>query len=320
MDVSVITVSYNVAGLLKDCVESILKYTDGIEYEIIIVDNQSTDDSRAVIDDLVKAHPTKIKKILAAENGGFSKGNNLGIRQATGKYLLLLNPDTLLVENTLKKMFDWLEGNKDIAVATGQVLDNDHHNSPIFPGAYFPTLPRVFAWAFFLDDLPGVGRLLRSYHIHADNSHWRELLRLKAPARPTERTVPETKSLDWVNGAFFMVRHEAITGIGLLDENIFLYGEELEWCWRFKKAGWLVGYTPVTKIIHLERKSSGGLPRNAVLGEFRGLKYIYGKRFPGWKQIILGSLLDIAAFLRVVFWLVRLKLPMAQIYAEALFV
>ena len=79
-----------------------------------------------------------------------------------------------------------------------------------------------------------------------------------------------------------------------------------------------MGYTPVTKIVHLERKSSGGLPRNAILGEFRGLKYIYGKHYGEWKQVALGTVLDVTAFLRVVMWLVRLKPEMAKIYLEAL--
>lgn len=116
-----------------------------------------------------------------------------------------------------------------------------------------------------------------------------------------------------------MVRKETIDKVGLLDENIFMYGEELEWCLRFKQNGFKISYTPVTRIIHLERQSSSGLPRNAVLGEFKGLKYIYGKHFPGWKQNVLDFLLNLAAALRIIFWLARLKPQMAKIYLEALF-
>ena len=123
---------------------------------------------------------------------------------------------------------------------------------------------------------------------------------------------------DWVSGAFFFVRREAIDKVGTLDENIFMYGEELEWCIRFKNARWKIGYTPITRIVHLERGSQGGIPRGAILGEFKGLKYIYGKHFPEWKQVALGTVLDVAAFFRIFLWLVRLKPHMARVYLEAL--
>ncbi len=295
MDVSIVIVSYNVAPLLKNCLDSIIKYTEGVDFEIIVVDNQSTDNSVEVL----KAFGNKIKLIEAGENGGFSKGNNLGIKAAKGKYILLLNPDTVLVENSPKKMFDWMEAHPDFAVASGQMLDSEGRISPT--GGYFPGLRRIAAWAFFLDDLPIIRDYFSSYHPHPGRLYGKEFFP------------------DWVTGAFFCIRREAMEKVGVFDENIFMYGEELEWCIRFKAAGWKVGYTPTTKIIHLERKSSGGLPKTAVLGEFKGLRYIYGKHYPGWKQWALDTFLDIAAALRIIFWLIRLKPQMAKIYLEALF-
>lgn len=285
MDVSVVIVSYNVAELLKNCLESVKKYTSGLKYEIIVVDNKSTDNSVGVIKN------AGVKFIDAGDNVGFAKGNNLALRQAQGKYVLLLNPDTLLLENSLKTMFDWMETHPEYAVASCQLIDSEQKNIPT--GGYLPTLRRIAAWAMFFDDIFKI----KSYHPKTNDSE-----------------------PDWVAGAFFMVRREAMEKVGMLDENFFMYGEELEWCLRFKQAGWKVGFVPETKIIHLERKSSGGLPRNAVLGEFKGLRYIYGKHFPGWKQWVLETLLDIAAAMRVVFWLVRLKPQMARIYLEALFI
>lgn len=297
MDVSVVIVSYNVAELLKNCLQSIFKYTSGLTFEVIVVDNASTDDS---VEILKSFQQNNFKLIESPENGGFSKGNNLGISQAKGKYILLLNPDTLLVENTVKAMFDWMEAHQDYAVASCQLLDSEQNITST--GGYFPTLPKVAAWAFFLDDI----LKLPSYHPEMGPFH-------------KNKTVYQKEfDPDWVTGAFFMVRAEATKKAGVLDEEFFLYGEELEWCMRFKQMDWKVGYTPVTKIVHLERKSSGGLPKNAVLGEFRGLKYIYAKHFPGWRQSILEFLLNIAAFLRIIFWLIRLKPEMAKVYFEAL--
>lgn len=299
MDVSIVIVSFNAAPYLKNCLDSILKYTDGIDYEVIVVENKSTDDSPQVLKDAVKAHPTKIKAVFAEENGGFAKGNNLGIRQTKGKYILLLNPDTLLIENTPKKMFDWMETHSDVAVASGQMLDSDKKISPT--GGYFPGLRRVAAWALFIDDLPVIRNYILSYHPHPGRVYGKEFFP------------------DWVTGAFFMIRRQAMEKVGVFDSNMFMYGEELEWCIRFKQAGWKVGYTPTTRIYHFERKSSGGLPRNAVLGEFKGLKYIYGKYYPGWKQWALDTFLDVAATLRIFLWLFRFKPEMVKIYLEALF-
>jgi GT2 family glycosyltransferase len=161
-------------------------------------------------------------------------------------------------------------------------------------GGYFPTLARLLLWTFSI-------RTTHGYH-------------------PNASCYPLTANcyLDWVTGGFMFVRKEVIDKVSGLDEKIFMYGEEVEWQYRIRQAGWKIGYTPTTKVTHYERKSSGGSPRGAILGEIKGLKYIYGKHFPGWKQIILGSLLDILAFSRVIFWLVRRKPEMAKIYWEAL--
>lgn len=300
MDVSIIIVSYNVKDFLKNCLESVIKFTKNVNYEIIVVDNASTDDSLSYLRDL--SDVSNLKFIDAKENGGFAKGNNLGIKQAKGKYILLLNPDTLLIENSIERMFLWMEAHKDVAVASCQLVDNEQKILPT--GGYFPTLQRIFYWTFFLDDV----LKLPSYHPEM------------GPFHKNKNIYQKEFFPDWVTGAFFLVRTDATNKVENLDENFFMYGEELEWCMRFKEEGYKVGYTPITKIIHLERKSSDSLPRNAILGEFKGLKYIYSKHFPGWQQIVLGSLLDLAAFARIIFWLVRLKPQMAKIYIEALFI
>ncbi|MBI3558938.1 glycosyltransferase family 2 protein [Candidatus Gottesmanbacteria bacterium] len=300
MDLSVIIVSYNVKELLKNCLESILKYTQNLKYEIIVVDNASTDNSVSYLRSL-----SNLKLILSKENGGFSKGNNLGIKEAKGKYILLLNPDTLLVENSLKIIFDWMEARPKIAVASCQLLNSEQKITPT--GGYFPNLSRLIMWAFFIDHFIPI----KSYHSHA--SFWPQS-RISKNAGDAGAAQHDTE-LDWITGAFFMIRKETLDRVGLLDENIFMYGEELEWCLRFKQNGFKVGYAPVTKIIHLAKS----LPRNAVLGEFKGLKYIYEKHFFGWRQTVLEFLLNIAAVLRIIMWLVRLKPVMAKIYLEALF-
>jgi len=296
MDVSVIILSYNVAPLLKSCIESVLKWTKDLEFEIIVVDNQSTDDSVEVI----KSFGNKIKFIQSPENGGFAKGNNLGIKVAQGKYILLLNPDTVLLENSVERAFFWMEAHKDVGVSSCQLLDLNRQIT--FTGGYFPTLPRVFLWAFFLDDLPGISSVVNSYH-----PNW------SAEKRFNKEFFP-----DWVTGAFFFMRREALDKVGLLDQDFFMYGEELEWCIRVKKFGWKVGYTPLTKIVHLERRSSGGGSENAILGELKGLKLIYNKHFTPIAQYILDLTLVFASALRALLWLIRRDPKTAKVYLKAM--
>lgn len=310
MDVSVVIVSYNAASYLKECVESILKFTEDASLEIIIVDNNSPDNSVEV----ARSFGNKVMVIANKENHGFGAGVNVGLKKATGRYILVLNPDIVFLEDSISKMIQYMEGHAEVGLAGCTLLEGEpffrQGEQKMLPnGGYFPTLTRLFFWSFFLDDLPILKNFIKSYHPSVSTMN-REL-------RATRLYLSEFFP-DWVTGSFMFVRKEVIEKVGMLDENIFMYGEEVEWQYRIGLAGWKVGYTPVTKVIHYERQSSGGLPRNAILGEFRGLKYIYGKHFPGWKQIVLGSLLDIVACLRIIFWLVRRKREMAKIYLEAL--
>lgn len=299
VDVSIVIVSFNAATYLKECLESIFNFTKNTSFEIIVVDNASMDDSVKV------ASGFKNVQVVANKNNrGFGVGVNIGLKKATGKYILILNPDILFLEDSIGKMLAWMEEHGDVGLAGCTFLDNDKKMLP--NGGYFPTLTRLFFWTFFLDDLPLVADLVKSYHPSS------------SPLLNRENIFSKEFFPDWVTGSFMFVRREVVDKVGGLDENIFMYGEEVEWQYRIKQAGYKIGYTTTTKVIHYERKSSGGSPRNAILGEFKGLKYIYGKHFPGWRQIILGSLLDLAAFFRIIFWLVRRNREMVKIYLEAL--
>ena len=286
--------SYNAKPFLQKCLVSIQKYTSGIDYEIIVVDNNSSDETAKW---LITLKNPKIKVILSKINLGFCGGNNLALKEARGKYILLLNPDTLLLENTLKIMFEWMEKHPQVGVSSCTLLDSD--KKLMATGGYFPTLGRLLMWALFLDDLPGISGVIKSYH--------------PKPYRYKDEFYP-----DWVTGAFFLVRRTAIDQVGMMDEKIFLYADELEWSIRFKKAKWKIAYTPITHIVHLERKSSAGVPTNAILGEIRGLRYIYSKHYPGAKQVGANLILNLMALLRIGLWLVRGKSQIAKVYLKAI--
>lgn len=170
MQVSVVIVSYNVLELLTKCVDTLFKFTRGVEWELIVVDNNSTDGS---IDYLKKLEKEKgVKIILSKENLGFSKGNNLGIKQAKGEYVFLLNPDTELVENSIPVMKKWMDEHAGYAVMSCQMLDFEQKVSPT--GGYSPNLFRMAMWSLFLDDLPLISKIVKSYHPHVTNVPWSE--------------------------------------------------------------------------------------------------------------------------------------------------
>ncbi|TSC90491.1 MAG: Glycosyl transferase family 2 [Microgenomates group bacterium Gr01-1014_5] len=295
MEISIIILSYNTKKLTRACINSVLKFSKSVQFEIIVVDNGSTDGS---LEWLVRE--SNIKLIENKENLGFSKGNNLGIKAAKGKYILLLNSDTELVEDSLLKMTRWMDIHPSAAVATCML--KNPNGSTQATGGFFPTLPRILLWSTFLDDLPLVNKL-GIYHPHVDsifgNYYERE------------------HKLDWVTGAFFLMRREIIEKIGVLDEDFFMYVEELEYCYRIKKAGWEVFYTPITKIIHIGGAS--GIRENATLGEFNNLRLFYSKHKSFFEQVLLILLLKVAAFLRIiVFGLILGRKEAVKIYAKAL--
>jgi GT2 family glycosyltransferase len=202
MDVSIIIVNWNTKKLLHDCLASIYKFTRDIDFEVIVVDNGSSDKSS----DMVKKDFPQVKLVINKDNLGFTKANNKGIKIAKGKYILLLNSDTYLVENSLKKLIT-IANQKEKVGAIGPLLLNEDKSVQQSVG-FFPHLPQVLWWMSFLDDLP-FGYLLKPYHVNHD-------LFYKKP-----------EDVDWVTGAAILVPRKVIDKVGLLDEQIFMYGEEV---------------------------------------------------------------------------------------------
>jgi len=294
MDLSIVITSYNTSDILLKCLDSIWLETKDITFEVIVVDNASVDDTVTELKKLSQKRKN-LKTIFNNENVGFSKGNNQGVAKSKGNYILFLNSDTRLIENTFKKMIDWMESHKDIGVSSCQLLNSD--KSLQASGGYFPDILKVFFWTFLIDDLPFINSF-GSYHPHVGDFYRKD------------------HEQDWVTGAFMMVRREVIEKVKGFDENIFMYAEELELCYRIKKLGYKIYYTTVSKIIHIGGASSGS--RNALLGEFKGLKYFYKKHKSHLEQFLLAILLKIGSLVRlVIFNFVPSKRGVASIYAEA---
>ena len=291
MDLSVIIVNWNTKKLLQNCLSSIFKLTKDVTFEVIVVDNGSKDGSQ----NMVNKNFPRAKLISNKDNLGFTKANNQGIKIASGQYVLLLNSDTYLIENSLKNLVEKARSLDNLG-ALGPLLLNEDHSIQQSVG-FFPHLPQVFWWMSFIDDLPG-GSALKPYHVDHDSFYKKE------------------RQVDWVTAAAILVPSKLISQIGPLDENIFMYGEEVEWCFRIKKTKYKVYFTPKTKIIHIGR-GSHKKSTEAFVGEYKGIIYFYKKYKDNLSLQIARFLLKIGALARILIFGVLGRRELVSAYVEA---
>jgi N-acetylglucosaminyl-diphospho-decaprenol L-rhamnosyltransferase len=299
-DLSIVIISSK-KDYLFDCLKSLRPALQSINSEIILIDNASADK----IGIAAKESFPEIKVIRREENGGFGENNNMGMGAAKGKYVLLLNDDTQIIDkNIFKEMIDWMDKHPKVGVASCALLNTDRKTYQ-GSGGYYPTLCRVFAWMTFLDDIPGIDRLVKPYHpLHG----W-------SPLYKGSGFFKESHRQDWVTGAYFLMRKSAMDEAGLFDEDFFLYVEEVDFSARFIKAGWEIWYLPRWKIVHYGQVTTGS--ERAMVFELQNLKLMYKKHEPLWKLPLLTAILKFGAALRLVVWTAIGKFNVAKIYAKA---
>ena len=287
MDFSIIIVSFNTKKLTLDCIESILKNTKGVEYEIIVIDNASRDDSIAAISKLITQNSKlKLTIITNKKNLGFAGANNQGFKASRGKYVLFLNSDTVINDNVLGEMIGWMDKHPQVGVATCTLKGSNGNLQPT--GGYFPTLLTVFSW-MIIQDIPGVDLLIKPFHpLHA-----------KSFFNQGEYFYKKPKRLDWVTGAFLLTRREVLKEVGGWDESYFMYVEEVDLCYRIKKHGWQIWYLPKWSITHLGGASSK-IDEFPLLAEYTGIKKFYKKFYPTWQYPTLRFLLKLGSLGRIV--------------------
>jgi len=227
MDVSIIIINYKSAKLVLDCIESIYRQQCTQSFEVIVVDNHSEDNCQEA---LMKKFPA-VKWLPLTYNAGFARANNAGISLATGRYVLLLNADTIILENAIDKSIRLLEKHNDAVGCGVQLLNPD--GSQQISGAHFIT-----GGLNTLLPLPYFGRLVRYLGY-----------RFKSKI-PSVQNVLEDMEVDWIVGAFMLVKKEAVQKAGLLDNDFFMYAEEIEWCGRLRKFGKLYLFSE-PKVIHI---------------------------------------------------------------------
>lgn len=295
MDLSIIIINYKSTRLVTDCIESIVQQTTRHSFEIILVDNHSQDDCY----EKAKAAFPAVHWIQMGYNAGFARANNAGIKKATGQYILLLNADTIVLDGALDKTIDLFQ--QDDAVACGVQLlnvDGTHQIS----GAHF-----VKGGLNFLLPLPYLGRFVR---------YWGYKLKTRVPSITS---VLEKQPVDWIVGAFIMVRKEVLSQSGLLDDDFFMYAEEIEWCARLRKQGNMLLYAE-PQVIHLGGGTSSDYYDTT---ETENSKNLWNKK---GRQIIISMMLRIRKqyglgwyFLMVAFFVADIPIFFIGLAIEKLF-
>jgi GT2 family glycosyltransferase len=278
-NLSIIIVNWNVKELLRNCLKSIYAQTKAISFEVFVVDNASSDGSV----EMVEEEFPQVKLIKNEENLGFAKANNQGIRQSTGKYILLLNPDTIVVDDALVNMVLFMDARRDIGAVGPRILNPDN-TVQLTCGRYFPT-PLTELWdltrlSYLFPKSRIFGRSLMGFWPHHD-----------------------TREVDLLSGACMMVRREAIEQTGLMDEDFFLFAEEADWCYRIKKNGWKIYLNADAEVIHFLGQSVKLSSANTAL-ESRKSTYLFFMKYYGrLSALIYRAMVLVFVALRIpVYW------------------
>ncbi|HWR73339.1 MAG TPA: glycosyltransferase family 2 protein [Nitrospirota bacterium] len=270
-DLSFIIINWNTRQMLLDCIASIEQHASNLRHEIIVIDNASTDKS---VEAVCHSYP-RVEVIQNSHNLGFAKANNLGIKRMKGTYAVLLNSDTLVMAGAVEKLLAFMNTTPRAGICGPQLLNADGSYQKSYDR--FPTLVSEFTSKSFLRSFfPGVYR--------------KQFLTEPAPS-------VDPSPVDFIIGACMVVRKEAIEAAGMLDEDYFFFYEEIDWCYRMKRAGWEVYHVPDARIVHFGGGSTRGLNLRARAESWRS-RYLFFQ-----KSLMLGRteklLLYAAGFIQV---------------------
>lgn len=259
VDVSVIIVSWNVKDWLRICLQSLRRHTRQTTYEVFVVDNGSQDGSA----EMVETEFPDVHLLRNEANVGFARASNQAIIDSQGKYIVLLNPDTFVRDDALSRMVGFLDDRPGIGALGCKVLTAEGEID-LRCARRFPTLQselfELTRLSFRFPDNRLFGRYLMSYWDHGD-----------------------TREVEALSGACMMVRRQAVEEVGLLDETFFLYGEDIDWCYRLKRAGWAIVYYSEAEIVHIGGQSSQQVKEEMGVERFRsGYRFFRKHRGPGY--------------------------------------
>ncbi|MFA5181208.1 MAG: glycosyltransferase family 2 protein [Syntrophales bacterium] len=277
---TIIVVNWNTVSLLRDCLDSLLGKEMGIAHEIIVVDNASVDGSPQMV---AETFPS-VRLICNNENLGFAKANNQAIKEAKGDYILLLNSDTVVPDNQIfPEWLSFMDRHREGGASGCKLIKADGAHW-VGDAGFKPSLGTIFSYSFFLSKLfPGIFKgLFLNYHVKADAAE-----------------------VDWVSGAAFLVRGAILPEVGLLDEKVFMYAEDVEWGCRIRSSGYKIFYLPGLVIIHLvgastKKHKEGVFPHLWI----ENLRRLYGRFNPGQPLFLFDLIFAAGLFVRSFLYLV----------------
>ncbi len=274
MKLSVIIVNYNVKHFLEQCLYSVRKAAKGMDVEVWVVDNNSVDGSI----EMLKEKFPEVKLIENKKNAGFSVANNQAIKQSTGEYVLLLNPDTIVEEETFTKTIAFMDEHPEAGALGVKMIDGTGHFLPESKRA-LPTPEVAFYKIFGLAFLFPKSKKFGKYHL-------------------TYLSQDEVNKVDVLAGAFMLIRKAALDKAGLLDETFFMYGEDIDISYRITQAGYNNYYFPLTRIIHYKGESTKKSSVNYVIVFYNAMRIFAQKHFAHKNARLFSFLMNMAIFFR----------------------
>jgi GT2 family glycosyltransferase len=269
-DLTIIVLSYNTKDITNECLTRVkvaklaTEKALGNKVETVVVENASEDGSL----EMIRQKHSWAKLIVSKTNTGFSGGNNLALKEVKTSFVLLLNSDAYIEEDTLIKAMEYFEKNPECDVLGCKLKFADGRLQP--SGGYLPTPLNTVLWISGLSIIPGL------------DSH---------PIHPRDKSFfTEEKEVDWVMGAFFMFKKEVYNKTGGFDETIFMYGEEVEWCKRIKDNGFKMFYAPEFAITHLDKASSKFMLEKPLLNEIKGIVRFFKQHYKAqysWVSLVM---------------------------------
>jgi GT2 family glycosyltransferase len=278
---TVVIVNYNVKHFLEQCIHSVRRAAADIDTEIIVVDNNSVDGSCAMIKEKFPC----VKLIENRKNTGFSKANNQAIKQSSGEYILLLNPDTVVQEDTFNKCLAFMDEHKEAGALGVKMIDGNGHFLPESKRS-LPKPSVAFYKIFGLSKVFPKSKIFGKYHL-------------------TYLDKDQTNEVEILPGAFMLIRKEALDKAGLLDEEFFMYGEDIDLSYRLIKAGYKNYYFPKTTIIHYKGESTKKSSMNYVLIFYKAMLIFARKHFTQKRVKTFSTLIYFAIYFRASLSLIR---------------
>lgn len=284
VDVSIIIVNWNTIDFLRNCLKTVFDDTKEVHFEVIVVDNGSTDGSV----EMVKTEFPQVKLIGNGTNKGFPAANNQGIAIATGRYVLLLNSDTLVIDSAVQKLIRFADEHPEAGAFGGAILCTDRTVDPL---CFRKRFDAWTAWDEYL--------LLHSLRY-----------RLLPPRL-------EIREVDVLIGAYMMVRQEAIAQIGGLDERFFLSAEDIDWAMQVKAAGWKVYFYPGSRIIHFGSQSFKKSWDRGIITGYHSKEILFRKHYGLLALLSLRMSAVIGSLIRLVGWQLRSAISSKTVKADA---